>query len=417
MLVGMFSCRKETEDLFDKPASERLKASINDYKKMLESAENGWAFEYYCGGKDMKNGGFMLPLVFKDGKVSSVVDMYLLYGTPFQYSDTSNYSLVANGGVTLSFDEYNYNIHLFSDPNTFGMKPDGLAGDFEFLITGYEENLIFLKGKKYGIPMRMKKIEIPLKDYVEELQKVMQTAVRYGSFAYKQFNVNDEVIMFEKNNRSIICKTQDKDGKETETVLPYVFTNKGISFYRPATIKGVTFQHLNVDLENKCFKSADDKVYLYTTFQIPFDIINKSWVVQTEVDTLSSELFRNTVKQVDAANSKIYPKEKLKDKIRIGKTKQGPIGITMASAFVDNPDKGHIIMFETVVGINKKKELSLTLNGFGSKTEPYKHLKPLAELITNNSPYRYEVDKEPYPRVVKLISTKNADVWFTLTKK
>ncbi len=107
----------------------------------------------------------------------------------------------------------------------------------------------------------------------------------------------------------------------------------------------------------------------------------------------------------------------MKDYIKIGKTPQGAVGITMASAYIANPESGHLIAFETTVAINKKKELSLTLNGYGSKTEPYKHLKPLAELVTTNSPYRYETDKPKYPRKVKLISTKNPDVWFTLTKK
>ncbi|MBS9767411.1 MAG: DUF4302 domain-containing protein [Flavobacteriaceae bacterium] len=417
MLVVAVSCSQETEDLFDKTASERIQASMEKYKEILQSSENGWAFEYYCGGKDKEMGGFMLPLIFKEDKVIATMDMYLMFGTPLQYADTTNYSLNENGGLTLSFDEYNNNIHFFADPNTFGRKPDGLKGDFEFLLTGYEDDIIYLKGKKYGLPLRMKKIEKSYVEYLEGLTKVMNVAIKWGDYAYKQFDVNEEMIMFEKDNRNIICKTEDKDGKEKESKLPYVFTDNGISFFEPVTIKGVTFQHLNVDVENKCFKSADGKVALYTEFQIPFDIIDKSWVVRATDEKLASKLFRETYSQVNTENTKKYPDEKLKDYLKVGKTPQGPVGIVFASEYISNSKKGHIASFETTVGINKKKELSLTLNGYGSKTEPYKHLKPLADLIAENSPYRYELDKPKYPKAVKLISVKNADVWFTLQYK
>lgn len=417
ILISFVSCTQKTEDLFNESASERIQASMEKYKQILTSSENGWAFEYYCGGKSADYGGFILPLIFKKDTVVAVMDMYLMYGTPLQYADTTSYSLNSNGGLTLSFDEYNNNIHFFSDPNTWDMKPDGFKGDFEFLITGYKDNILYLKGKKYGIPMRMKKIEKSYVEYLEGVTKVMNVAIKGGEYAFKQFNVNDEMIMFEKDNRNILCKNEDKEGKEIESKLPYVFTDTGISFYRPVTIKGVTFQNLNLDLENKCFKSADEKVFLYTEFQIPFNIINKSWVVRTEGEQSASKLFRDTYAQVDAENTKKYPEEKLKDYIKIGKTPQGAVGITFASAFIANPEKGHLVAFETTVGINKKKELSFILNGYGSKTVPYKHLKPLAELITNNSPYRYEVDKEPAPKIVKLISTTNPDIWFTLNSK
>ncbi len=235
MLIGFVSCSEDTEDLFEQSASERIQASMEKYKQILTSSENGWALEYYCGGKNADNGGFMIPLIFKEDKVVAVMDMYLIYGTPLQYADTSSYSLNSNGGLTLSFDEYNNNIHFFSDPTTFGMKPDGLKGDFEFLLTGYEKDVVYLKGKKYGIPMRMKKIEKSYVEYLEGVTNVMNVAIKWGDYAFKQFNVNEEMIMFEKDNRNIICKNEDKDGKEIESKLPYVFTDTGISFYRPVT--------------------------------------------------------------------------------------------------------------------------------------------------------------------------------------
>ena len=107
--IALNSCVHDTDELFDRPAAERMAESLQSYRNLLTAQTNGWLVEYYPE-KTQKYGGFNLYFRFDGG--------YVTVGSEIDpaASATSSWSMGSDMGPTINLDTYNAVLHYFSDP-------------------------------------------------------------------------------------------------------------------------------------------------------------------------------------------------------------------------------------------------------------------------------------------------------------
>ncbi len=424
LTLFLWSCADKEEPIFELSATERVQKKIKEYNEILKSSEHGWALEYYMGGSEIAYGGFMTTLRFfydekeKTDKVEAIYDWELLHDAFFKEPTTvSQYSIISNGGPSLSIDTYNKAFHFSSTPNIFPRTPKGRYADNEFLIMSYKDDIVYLKGKKYGVEMRMIKLKEPALEYMKKLRNVFSHVIQYGELKFKTLLVNNEFVPMTTDSRRLVYK-QIIDGQEVTTIEPFIITDTGLRFYRPISINGVEFQELlfvNIGTE-QYLKTDDDKVFLHLVEKLPFNLITYSWGVFPKNSKTVSALFTQKFEEIATVNTATYPNEQLVDKLRFGLTPDGTSGVTFASQYIDNPSKGHISIFNLKYALPSTNEISFSFKDNGSKASKYQHLMPLIEFIQDNSPYTYVKDDDANPKKVALKSTKNPEVQFTLYK-
>lgn len=261
-LTAFTACSVEVDDIFDEPASERIRKVIEEDLKVLQSAPNGWLLEYYPSVSKMY-GGYTLLLSFdEDGNVEAACDVFAN-----DKVTKSLYKVQQSTGPVLTFDTYNEIIHLFSAPsNIYGIGDDGkgMEGDAEFLILECTADKVVLKGKKTGTKMTM----VPMpesktwKQYLNETQQVGREAYM-GLYdilvnGEKKYTVTQEYHCFVVTN---------EDGSQEN--LPFVYTPEGIKFYEPVSLGNSQTQSLAWDHTKKAYTDADLQVkgYLPTGYK------------------------------------------------------------------------------------------------------------------------------------------------------
>lgn len=173
LMAGLFqACAPEVDDLFDKPAQQRINEEIKACRDLLVSSEQGWRLEYFPSATQAY-GGYNMILKFTEKEVTAAGET----ASSPSYTETSLYSMGSDMGPTLNFDTYNSIIHYFADPDKqegAGLGK-GYEGDYEFIIMGHSDNEIILKGKKTKNVMRMIRMEESAESYLTAVQKSEMT--------------------------------------------------------------------------------------------------------------------------------------------------------------------------------------------------------------------------------------------------
>lgn len=174
-LAVLPSCKNEVDDLFDQSAADRIEQAMTDYNEALCSAENGWEMLYFANGDEQ---GYNLLCKFdKNGSVKFAAKNE--FSSNNQYAEeTSLYEMIADNGPVLTFNTYNKLFHIFADPNDIPSTGEddetgfGHEGDYEFVVHEATADQIFLKGKKYGISIYLRKLPADLawEDYFAQVE-------------------------------------------------------------------------------------------------------------------------------------------------------------------------------------------------------------------------------------------------------
>ncbi|MBS7410510.1 MAG: DUF4302 domain-containing protein, partial [Muribaculaceae bacterium] len=174
-LAVLPSCKNEVDDLFDQSAADRIEQAMTDYNEALCSAENGWEMLYFANGDEQ---GYNLLCKFdKNGSVKFAAKNE--FSSNNQYAEeTSLFEMIADNGPVLTFNTYNKLFHIFADPNDIPSTGEddetgfGHEGDYEFVVHEATADQIFLKGKKYGISIYLRKLPADLawEDYFAQVE-------------------------------------------------------------------------------------------------------------------------------------------------------------------------------------------------------------------------------------------------------
>lgn len=263
LLIGVSilpSCLKEEDDIFNKSGAERLNDAQKYYEEILTSASNGWLLEYIAGDTDAtRRGAFNYLLKFEDGEVTAAIDALALSDidpsseNPFE-TKKSLYRFDQDMGITLSFSSYNPFLHYYHEQHG---SYTTYKGDFEFTIMEAYEDLVILRGKKYGNIMEMHRLPETLdwNDYLEEVNTIIDLCNIYTSFELRQDGQEIGTGTANANYRYSF-----KLSDEEEVASNAIYTTSGIKFIDPLTINGKEAQTFTWENETKQFVCTDDGV-------------------------------------------------------------------------------------------------------------------------------------------------------------
>ena len=266
-LLGLQSCVQDEEDIFNKPAAERLSEALQAYQKILTAPENGWVMEYYPKG-DCSYGGYTVLLSFTEEDVTVASEIS-------SRSAKSLYSLKEDMGPVLSFDTYNEIFHFFSDPAIPGLPGLGYEGDYEFIFMGQENNELILKGKKTGNTFRMHPLSKnqSWEQTLNDLKSIIRTITPPDYYGYGLTVENTEIFLTQ-TGRALTTEPNGRnfeidyiEGKDTLTInAPFIYTTSGIKLYQPIQIGGKTLQYFDWSEIERTLVCSDNDVNARITF-------------------------------------------------------------------------------------------------------------------------------------------------------
>lgn len=257
-VLSFTSCSNDIDEVFDKPSAERVNDAIAEYKTVLTSAENGWLMKYYPKA-NTKYGGYNLLLKFgTDGNVTAMSD-----ALGADTKATSHYKLEQSASIVLSFDEYNKVIHFFSDPanpDGIGDNGKGMEGDLEFRVLTATADSVVMLGKKRGTKIVMTPMAKDA-DWTETINQIdgLEQEMQFPRYTCE---VNDVKYVATSSYRTITFTSSNAE--DGSTTIPYIVTDKGIEFYKPITLNGVTIKGFNyVGGDNYEFDATSGSAKMY----------------------------------------------------------------------------------------------------------------------------------------------------------
>ena len=241
--LSLQSCLHDDDEIFDKPAAERINEAVANAKEVLTSSQEGWVMHYYVG-QEYAYGGLNLAMKFTDGKVQ-------MYNQTAKKSDgsymsaVSTYKITRDQGPVLAFDTYNDLLHVYGDPAGSGPTDvDGWEADYEFVIMNISEdqNTITLKGKKFNNTIVLERLNRPIAEYLDAATKMAESLTNAGILAY---TVGDKKAKFYPGSSEYSVKYVDDKGEVASLTVPYTSTDKGVLFNEPIELFGDTLKGIN----------------------------------------------------------------------------------------------------------------------------------------------------------------------------
>lgn len=271
MVATLPSCLKDDKANFSGSPATRLDEAVKVNKQILESAPNGWSLGYYAG-RNYSGPGFTLTLKFKDGKAYIMGD-----NKDATTVGVSEYDVVKDQGVVLTFPTYNSVIHELAGASQG--YPEGLQGDYEFSILEANSNFIRLRGKKWKNEM----ILTPIKNQTQEefIQKVLTIREGMTTNNYHFILGKDTLSAGEVNieTRRLTAKINN-----VSYDLAYNLTDTGLNLSSPIKIGTKEYSSFTWNEADKSFNSGDLSIRLYIPKShktIDF-WANKTWILQMD---------------------------------------------------------------------------------------------------------------------------------------
>ena len=271
MVATLPSCLKDDKANFSGSPAARLDEAVKVNKQILESAPNGWSLGYYAG-RNYSGPGFTLTLKFKDGKAYIMGD-----NKDATTLGASEYDIVKDQGVVLTFPTYNSVIHELAGASQG--YPEGLQGDYEFAILEANANFIRLRGKKWKNEM----ILTPIKNQTQEefIQKVFTIREGMTTNNYHFILGKDTLSAGEVNvdTRRLTAKINN-----VSYDLAYNLTDTGLNLSSPIKIGSKEYSSFTWNEADKSFNNGELSIRLYipkSHKSIDF-WANKTWILQMD---------------------------------------------------------------------------------------------------------------------------------------
>lgn len=413
------SCTPEAEDVFGESAANRVADRQAEYYAILESQEQGWALDFYPS--DFSLGGVAYTAIFKDGEVrmtceqtikNTVTAVTYPAGSPF----VSNYQIMGETGVILTFDTYNPLFHYWSQPFTGHAK--GYQSDYEFTFLSATAEQVVLRGKKYGNLLKM----YPLKeDAATYVNKVKQTRNTLSNIVRKRLVVDGTTYPV-----TLAFNRLDYVADGTTQSVPFIYTADGIRLYEPVSIGGVTVEQFSYDASADELQSMDQRAvmptpnvaerFIGTTGQWYFGYTNANGAFDM-CDDLKA-IVDDCAKKIKKPNwgyevlNAIYLGGNLLDveadthRLIIGFISRDGYGSGNPAFF------GYAISMDMVDG--ERQTISLqaleAATGFGDRN----YCQAIIDFIAEGSPYQLSFDDQEHPTMVTLTSVQDETKWFKL---
>lgn len=413
-ILSFTSCSNDIDEVFDKPSAERVNDAIAEYKTVLTSAENGWLMKYYPKA-NTKYGGYNLLLKFgTDGNVTAMSD-----ALGADTKATSHYKLEQSASIVLSFDEYNKVIHFFSDPanpDGIGDNGKGMEGDLEFRVLTATADSVVMLGKKRGTkivmtPMAKDADWAETISHIDDLEQEMQ-------FPRYTCEVNDVKYVATSSYRTITFTSSNAE--DGSTTIPYIVTAKGIEFYKPITLNGVTIKGFNYKGgDNYEFDATSGSAKMYGIIPpLTSQLQNGNWFFSVKNMGTYGQAYWNKCYEI-CQGEEVGGEEMSYAFFGTSSfsSSNGKYGFVFVSA---NKYAGCLICTATPVDdthITLKFALSGDNNGlFYYNSGGYKYIIAALTAGSKGKTYSIEGNDLKSPTVLKLVDVDNPDNYYILSK-
>ncbi len=405
LIFLLAACSKiEQEELFNRSSSERVEASENKYRTILENSEYGWDFQYFA--RDIKKyGGVNYYLTFKDGYVTAQKNGKV---------DTSIYTLLKSTGVVLSFNLDNK--VLLEIANKRAVDPLGFKVDvdYEFTIISATEKEIVLQGLRSGQISKLVKLEYD--DYEKETSEIAK--LLKGKMLKTDSNFKAVELT---NYNSIICQ-YGNEKKDVNNLHGFIISDKGIKFYKPFMINNVKVSELILDKSENVLKTEDESVML-EILTPPFNLNTESWYFTLKENEVCPDAVALYPDMNRITKEKFVPKYlkyiDLDEKIFIGYNRSNKDYGLLFNNYGDI-SKNNSIPAEYKLDFNSYQiddelYLSITKRADGKNFPLFSHYSSLVNILVTNKPYKVEMLKGGTQ--AKIVSVSDPSIWFILNKK
>lgn len=253
-LLSFQSCKNDDDEIFKKPAAERIQEAVDNAKSLLESSPNGWEMHYYTG-ENYNRGGYTMFMKFVNGKAYVSSDI-----APSDMVTESSYDVLRGEGPVLTFNTHNTIMHYLAQP--FPSDVTGEQGDYEFVIMRTTEDSIFVKGRKWGNKMVLTRVDAN-KEWKASIDK-MQNVFHSMEYLYMENGSNPEGIYFDPASRRAYIGILGNNSVTTA----YTTTEDGIEFKDSINIAGKKVKDMTWNAENQTLTSKDGNV-ICTSYELP----------------------------------------------------------------------------------------------------------------------------------------------------
>lgn len=394
----LISCSVENEKLFDESATERIENNKQKVKSKLISSDNGWVFDYYPD-QTQSFGGYSLIVKFNEDDV----DVYSELAADIAVPANSLYDVITRGGATLTFNEFNSMVHLFSNPSSANYQ--GFRGDYEFLMSIVSDSKLKARGSFTGNDLFLIKNEVSPEEYLTKVREVSSILDESSFYLIEDIS---KFTFLPKSSRNLTIPVNSVKNSETIQIA-FAYTDKGIRFYEPINMNGVNVSELLLNDTKDKLVNIDANVIIELV-RPPINV-NQDWFFDATVDL--SPLMVNTFSAITTANTARWG-EVLSPIVRFGNT---TVNGTTSPGIMFRSDSflaQHLLNFSGVPGENDKISISKGAGAFNWRF--YTHLLPVVDIITDNSPFKIEPTPVLDPTEVKLTSISNPDVWFIIKR-
>jgi hypothetical protein len=254
------SCSYKEGDAFEQKPANRTNNTLETYKNTLEG-DTYWQLSYFpkvsrsflkLPRMDHSIGGYNIFLKFKDGKVSASAEFMPNndeYTTYFSYQNTE--------AITLSFDTYSDVLHHFR--RTSGQFPNARGGDIELEILEPINDGYSILGRSSATKMTLTKFTGNRQEYLNKVRANTETLKGKGLNTTQIGGKAVTMVLF-PSYRQIAFSYDDQNVQQA-----FIVTDKGLKFYEPVTVNGVTLDELYINEAKTALTTPDNSVTI--TFQ------------------------------------------------------------------------------------------------------------------------------------------------------
>lgn len=417
-LTTLVSCNRDEDSLFEKSAAQRAQEAITNASEALTAADNGWEFVYFCNTET--RGYNLLVRLYKDGHVKFTAKNALTTNNQMKTDSASAWTLISDYGPLLSFNTYNEVFHIWSDPQNDG---DGYLGDYEFLILNTTAERIKLKGKKHSGYSVLNRLPSDLSwvDYYAQVEAM--DAKLFGNGNIFELHQGGNVYSLYNGAEGIfqLADQGQLPNAEDPEIYPVATTRNGIQLMKG--FKG--------NKDNKTFTLNDGRLEFSTDEYLCIGnlanyadtyvrVLGNQWNIATsETNANTAAAVATVLGQLKALSTAAQKNASVK-------------GLTLA---YDADVAKYIVSFRYTKDKKTKEQTplryvfnvsvegnALTLayaepadNNATMILDKVPGIVPLMQTL--NGTYTIDATAEPINPTLgsKMISTTNADVWFTMT--
>lgn len=416
------SCKNEVDDLFDQSAAERAQAAVDEYSAVFTANGGKWVMEYFTTSKEP---GYIYLFTFNNDGSVVISGKNKWIGDSFK-TEKSLWSMLSDNGPVLSLNSYNTIFHVFASPedipNETTEDPDetgyGHEGDYEFMVMETYDDVVRLKGKKYGATIYLRRLPADTDDK-EYLERVDAMKANLFSSKFSKLYIttaqNERFVMTGGVNGVASFYPEVGDAITQTSSGNFIVTVDGIRFMRTVEVDHAdpaadpfTFSKFNYQEADGSLLCADDNSTIITapTLSELFAEKNNTWTLtKANITGNLLTLYNDVVSQC---------KKKLKETFRY------------FQLYYSNEDKRFGLRFKSgnyyglifyTLNITEDNKATFTFDGtYTDETKYYYNNLPAFKAFCDalqNTQWTVESPSRLVPSSIKFVSDNSADDSFT----